>query len=793
MADRVAWMGRVVDRRWLSLRASLLAFPAAAWMTVLVVLPTLGFAALALMTRTPQGQVEATLTFEHVLRAVGLTDAGFVPDTLRIAFRTLGAATFTSAACIALAFPTALWIASRPPHRRPMLLALAAIPLGTNIVVRSYAWMLVLGPGSPVAVVAGALGFIEPGSSLHPSWLAVSLGMIAASLPLAIISLYASVERLDWRLLDAARDLHASRLRAAWHGVVVPAWPGLLAAFTLTFVPALGSFVIPDLLGGAKHWMIGNLVQQQFGTSRNWPYGAALGLLLVAGTIPAVVMLARRRAAASEAGGGVPRASRLAAGVAALSGLLLYLPILAVVVASFAATKTGLSFGQPTLEWYRGVFRDARLLELATNTLTLAAVSTVIATALGTMLAVSLERFPWRPGLRSAMDGILTLPVVMPDVLLAAGVVVALGVLRGDAQFLTDHVKADHRPFGQVLLGPKILAGAGQSAQDHDARAEIPARRRQFVPALVVAEKQIAFVVVRELVRPVQAAKFGRLLPELPHLGQQLVRVGADPAAGVRLGHDRQPVAPGGLADLDRHAGRVFAVSKEKRHQVMPDDGADRLAVVERNPQSPEDVAGADCPAPGMPARRPATVGLAPGADRLGDVVEQGGHEQNPPFGLRQGPPDGQAGHFPDHHVDVRPHIPLRVAVGVLRAALQILHPRKRIQTPPGDGPVRFRRKLQCPHGGLDSPTRQFRHWGHFTRIAFGTRTGIPGLSPGMDRRGDHSRRLSCAGRAAGGAGKIRILFRMCPLRHTNRPLQFPNKNRSVISGGNHPSRLRGR
>ena len=430
MADRVAWMGRVVDRRWLSLRASLLAFPAAAWMTVLVVLPTLGFAALALMTRTPQGQVEATLTFEHVSRAVGLTDAGFVPDTLRIAFRTLGAATLTSAACIALAFPTALWIASRPAHRRPMLLALAAIPLGTNIVVRSYAWMLVLGPGSPVAVVAGALGFIEPGSSLHPSWLAVSLGMIAASLPLAIISLYASVERLDWRLLDAARDLHASRLRAAWHGVVVPAWPGLLAAFTLTFVPALGSFVIPDLLGGAKHWMIGNLVQQQFGTSRNWPYGAALGLLLVAGTIPAVVMLARRRAPTGEAGGGVPRASRPVACVAALSGLLLYLPILAVVVASFAATKTGLSFGQPTLEWYRGVFRDARLLELATNTLTLAAVSTVIATPLGTMLAVSLERFPWRPGLRSAMDGLLTLPVVMPDVLMAAGVVVALGVLR---------------------------------------------------------------------------------------------------------------------------------------------------------------------------------------------------------------------------------------------------------------------------------------------------------------------------------------------------------------------------
>ena len=430
MAERTAWMGRIVDRRRLSARAALLAAPALAWMAVLIVLPTLGFAALALMTRTPQGQVETTLTFEHLRRAAGLTDAGFSPDTLRIIGRTLAVAAFTSAACIALAFPTAIWIASRPAKRRPVLLALAAIPLGTNVVVRSYAWMLLLGPGSPAASLGAALGLIEPGGSLHPSWLAVSLGMVAASLPLAIIALYASVERLDWRLADAARDLHASRLRTVLHGLVIPAWPGLVAAFTLTFVPALGSFVIPDLLGGAKQWMIGNLVQQQFGTSRNWPYGAALGLLLVAGTIPAAVMLSKRRATASEAGGGTPRASRATACCCVISLLLLYLPMVAVAVASFASTRTGLTLGSPTLEWYRGVVRDARMLELATNTLTLAIASTAISTTLGTMLALSLERFPWRPRLRSAVDGVLTLPVVMPDVLLAAGVVVSLGVLR---------------------------------------------------------------------------------------------------------------------------------------------------------------------------------------------------------------------------------------------------------------------------------------------------------------------------------------------------------------------------
>jgi len=188
--------------------------------------------------------------------------------------------------------------------------------------------------------------------------------------------------------------------------------------------------VIPDLLGGAKHWMVGNLVQQQFGTSRNWPYGAALSLFLLAMTIPGVAFLVRHRPRDGDSGGGTPSLPAGAGFATAIAAILLYLPLAAVLAASFLSTKTGLAFGAPTLAWYTKLFNDSRIWEYVVNTLTLAGLSTVISTVLGVMLALSLERHPWNRHLRMAADAALQVPVVMPDVLFAVGVVVALGVLR---------------------------------------------------------------------------------------------------------------------------------------------------------------------------------------------------------------------------------------------------------------------------------------------------------------------------------------------------------------------------
>jgi spermidine/putrescine transport system permease protein len=430
MGERTIWQGRITTRGKLAGAAAMLCAPALLWMLALVVLPGIALVALAFTTRDAQGQVEFTFTSEHVLRAFGWSEGEFAWDNLRILVRTLVAATITSAIAIALAFPCALWIASRPSRWRAPLLALVTVPLCTNIVVRSYAWMLLLGPASLAAKLAAMLGFIESGTSLYPSVFAVYLGMIAASLPFAVLTLYTSVERMDWSLVHAASDLYGSRLRVLYHGLLAQSVPGLAAAFVLTFVPALGMFVIPDLLGGAKYWMVGNLVQQQFGASRNWPYGAALSLILLLLTIPGVLMLVKRRAYEGEPGGGTPVLPLGTRTMTAITALLLYVPLGAVLAASFFSTKTGLTFGAPTLKWYSMLFKDGQLWEYVRNTLVLAGSSTLIATILGTMLAVALERYPWKPKLQTAVNASLQVPVVMPDILFAIGIVIALGALR---------------------------------------------------------------------------------------------------------------------------------------------------------------------------------------------------------------------------------------------------------------------------------------------------------------------------------------------------------------------------
>ena len=283
-----------------SAKASLV-FPALAWIAVFVVLPFFALGVLAFLTRTPDGQVEFTFTLEHVKRAIGYTDAGFVADNLRILMRTVVAAAVTSVTSVALGYPMALWFATRPLRWRFTLLALVTIPLCTNLVVRSYAWMLLFGPDALATRLARALHAIGPEQSLYPSIFAVYVGMISTALPFAILPLYTSAERIDWSLVDAARDLYGSGLRVFRHAVLAQTTPGLAVAFVLTFIPSLGMFVIPDLLGGAKYWLFGNLVQQQFGASRNWPYGAALSLALIVLTVPAIVLVLSRSGSRSEA------------------------------------------------------------------------------------------------------------------------------------------------------------------------------------------------------------------------------------------------------------------------------------------------------------------------------------------------------------------------------------------------------------------------------------------------------------------------------------------------------------
>ena len=126
---------------------------------------------------------------------------------------------------------------------------------------------------------------MHEGSPLYPSALAVYLGMIGTFLPFVAMPLYSSIEKMDWTLVEAASDLYSGKWRVFIHAILPQTIPGLSVGVTFNFVPAMGMFVVPDFLGGAKYMMVGNLIQQQFGTSRDWPFGAAISLCLIVMTL----------------------------------------------------------------------------------------------------------------------------------------------------------------------------------------------------------------------------------------------------------------------------------------------------------------------------------------------------------------------------------------------------------------------------------------------------------------------------------------------------------------------------
>ena len=285
--------GRVTTRPRLLASALSLGGVGFLWIGIFVILPMIAMLGLAFLSRGPYGEIVWNATGENFARVLGYGLFGWSSDNLRILGRSIVLAFFTTVVCIGLAYPLAFWIASRPGRSRYLWLALVTIPLCTNIVIRAYAWMLILSPSMPLVRLFAAMGWIEPGAGMYPSALAVYLGMIGASLPFAVLPLYTNVERLDWSLVEAGRDLYASPVRIFRHAIYPQTRAGLGVAILLTFVPSLGMFVIPDLLGGAKYWLVGNLIQQQFGSSRDWPFGAALSLVLIALTLLGLLILWR--------------------------------------------------------------------------------------------------------------------------------------------------------------------------------------------------------------------------------------------------------------------------------------------------------------------------------------------------------------------------------------------------------------------------------------------------------------------------------------------------------------------
>jgi spermidine/putrescine transport system permease protein len=288
------WYGELATERRLTLRGlALLALPVG-WVALMLLAPLAAMAAWSFASRGPLGDIQWTFTLDNFRRLAGYDVFGWTRAYLAIFGRTVLVATVTTALTVAISYPLAFYIATRTAVQRYLLLTLVIIPFCTNLVIRTYAWMLLLGNQMPFARFAQWLGLLAPAKALYPSTLALYIGMVSNSLPFAVLPIYTNVEKLDWGIVEASQDLYSGPAGTFLHAILPQTLPGLATAVILTFIPAMGAFVIPDILGGGKSWLLGNLIQHQFGVSRDFPFGAAVSLVLTLLTLAAFAAGRRR-------------------------------------------------------------------------------------------------------------------------------------------------------------------------------------------------------------------------------------------------------------------------------------------------------------------------------------------------------------------------------------------------------------------------------------------------------------------------------------------------------------------
>ena len=183
---------------------------------------------------------------------------------------------------LVLAFPTALWMAFQPAKRQPLLLMLVTVPFWTNLLVRNYAWVLMLRNGGFLDWALNGIGLAHRPIDILYTPYATLIGLVYSFLPYMILPIYVSMNKIDRRYIEGAYDLGADQWRVIRRIILPLTLPGIIGGLILVFIPCLGAFVSPAILGGGKSMMIGSLIQEQFGQGRNWPFGAALSFTLLA-------------------------------------------------------------------------------------------------------------------------------------------------------------------------------------------------------------------------------------------------------------------------------------------------------------------------------------------------------------------------------------------------------------------------------------------------------------------------------------------------------------------------------
>ncbi len=281
-------------RRW---REWLITLPSYVWLVVFFLAPTLIVLAIAFKPSDPWGNIGAGWTLQ-TLRSLGN------PNYPAIVWRTIWISVVTTAICLSVAIPFGYYMARAPERRKSLLVMLVMVPFWTSFLIRIFAWKVLLHPEGYLHGMLQALGLIRPDQLLLYNSGAVLLVLVYSYLPFAILPIYAAAEKFDFHLIEAALDLGCHRFQAFVRVFIPGIKRGLVTAALVVFIPALGSYVIPDIVGGNASEMIGNKIAQRTFVDRNLPHAAGLaGILTLATVIPMLIVLSlqRRRAPAAPA------------------------------------------------------------------------------------------------------------------------------------------------------------------------------------------------------------------------------------------------------------------------------------------------------------------------------------------------------------------------------------------------------------------------------------------------------------------------------------------------------------
>lgn len=260
--------------------------PISFWMIIFVIVPLIYVGFMSFMTRGTYGGINYKFTLENYKTI-------FDPLYFKVILNSIGIAFSSSVICILIGYPFAYYLTKIPVKKRGIMILLIMIPFWTSSLVRTYSWVILFNASGIVNKFLMALGLIEQPLQLLYNNYAVIVGIVYILLPFAILPLYSSIEKLDKSLIEASNDLGAKPYETFVKVTLPLTSSGIFASVILTFIPSLGYYFTADILGGGKIMMIGNLIKNQFTTAKNWPFGAAISLVLIAITLLVLYLYSR--------------------------------------------------------------------------------------------------------------------------------------------------------------------------------------------------------------------------------------------------------------------------------------------------------------------------------------------------------------------------------------------------------------------------------------------------------------------------------------------------------------------